>query len=125
MIYTVYTRWECIFAAVRAYHRAPGHCPVILMSNMRRANRRQHNKEEIDDLIIDGVHHELWAMLAECQIKWNDRPYEYFYDNGGGYRALCLDVYFRPGTLEWQRAEEELAPELRAEKERRRIHHLR
>lgn len=124
MIWYVHARTECILAAVRAYHKAPHHCPLILMANMRRANRHQYTPEELDDLISDGVAHELWGLVQRCQINWSDHPHDYYYDVRGGHRAIYLDVYFRPGTLEWQRAEEELAPELKAEGKKRGVHYF-
>ena len=125
MISFVYNRGECILAAVRAYHLAPHHCPLILMANMRRANCRQYNPEEMDDLISDGVAYELWGLVSHCQIRWDDYPSDYYYDARGGHRAIYLYVYLRPGTIEWAHAERELEPQLREEKRRRGLHRIR
>lgn len=78
----------------------PKHCPLILIANMRKANSF-YPREELDDLISEGVSHELWSLVGQCGIKWDDHERDWYEDNQGRYRALWLDVYFRPGTLEW------------------------
>lgn len=124
MTWYVYTRIECILAAVRAYHVAPEHAPLILTANLRRANRLQYSPEELDDLICDGVAYELWGLVLKCDIPWNDHTTDYYYDARGGYRAIYLNPFLRPGTLEWDGAEAELKLEIERERKRRQVREI-
>lgn len=110
----VFSRDECALAVVRAHHYAPYHCPLVLISNIRRANF-SYTHEELDDIINDGMCYELWGLVKDCiNLKWDDMPSDYYYNDRGGHRAIWLAHWFRPLTLEWEAAERTLSRELEA-----------
>lgn len=100
MIYSRYDRDECARAAIRGFLSVPEHFPLVLVSSLRKANYF-YAREELDDLISDGVVHQLWELVCNCSIRWGDTPQDWYADCGRRYRAIWLNVYFRPGSLEW------------------------